>query len=174
MDMNRPGSSNIVDRRDRPPTMSLEEMLIQQVLNPRGDPPQMGQVDYTPVPGQPLGWDYDTLASAMDNLGYGVDDLGDAGIDQLLNMLEQGRAENNDAATPIIQQFIEQLDPHNQRVDRMLPMEYEDQSNGYWDAQNMGNGRGSSFMMRDGQRLEADPVGNGATMELIQKFLAGL
>lgn len=45
------------------------------------------------------------------------------------------------------------------------PMRSEDDMNGYWDAQNMGNGRGNSFVMENGQQRMADPVGNPAVIE---------
>lgn len=51
-------------------------------------------------------------------------------------------------------------DPNNANPN-LPPMEYEDEENGYWDAQNMGNGKGDSFVMENGQQRMADPVGNG-------------
>lgn len=66
------------------------------------------------------------------------------------------------------------IDPHNAPVQGMQPMQMEDDEDGYWDAQHMGNGRGDSFMMKDGQRMEADPVGNGADFQQILQLLQQL
>lgn len=45
------------------------------------------------------------------------------------------------------------------------PMQQEDAEHGYWDAQEMGNGRGQSFMMRNGKRMNADPVAGASTVD---------
>ncbi len=59
-----------------------------------------------------------------------------------------------------------QTDPNNTNPNAQ-PLGAEDGENGYWDAQNMGNGKGNSFLMENGQQRAADPVGNGALVEEI-------
>lgn len=61
-------------------------------------------------------------------------------------------------------------DPHNANPNA-APMRSEDDENGYWDAKNMGNGRGNSFVMENGKQLMADPVGNGATIEALMQLI---
>ena len=82
------------------PYQAIEALLSNSVPNK----PTMGQGEYKAQPGQPLGWDYDTLMTVMDEMGLGeqTKTMDDSVIDQMLQMLEQQGAPNNDAAMQLI------------------------------------------------------------------------
>lgn len=136
------------------------EQILGPILN-SAPKPTMGEGDYAYSGKGPRGWDYDTLSTVMDEMGYRSEDLNDKNISELLTQLEEFEADNNDDAIPVIANFIQSLDWNNSPIAGLLPLNEEDEENGYWDALNRGNGRGESFIMRDGERTPADPVGNG-------------
>lgn len=146
---------------------AIMQGLLQQIMPEEANRPVMGQGDYTPVKGQPLGWDYDTLVSALTEMGYpNLDqEMSDNFMLDIMQELEHSQADSNDKAIPILMQMLESRDPNNKFAGH-LPALSED-SPGYWDAAQAGNGRGKSFInypqgMEDPRTVMADPVGNGA------------
>ncbi len=154
---------------------SIEQSLLQQIMPEEANRPVMGEGHYQKPQRGRAGWDYDTLLSALTEMGHpNLDmEMSEDRMDQVLQALEAGGAVNNDQAIPILAALFEQMDPNNKFAGH-LPAEVED-SPGYWDAANMGNGDGQSFIHYppgpgeasdlpdgDGRYVRADPVGNGA------------
>jgi hypothetical protein len=159
----------------------IEQRLLQQIMPEEANMPRMGEGAYATKSGRgPRGWDYDTLVSALTDMGHPTLDqeMSPDMMDQLLSVLEAGGANSNIDAIPLLQQFFENVDPNN-RFAGHVPAMVED-SPGYWDAQNMGNGRGNSIInlpqgREDPRTVRADPIGNGAEIEdLIAQFLSGM
>lgn len=167
----REKSANIQDLRNDPIAKLIT--TIEMANQPTYEYPRMGEGEYTPIPGQPLGWDYETLDSLLYEMGYSISDLTDERQLQLMDELERGQAQNNDKGKGIVKAVLSEWDPNNEPVRGLFPVEYEDQD-GYWDAPNMGNGQGRSYQYKDGKLLEADPVGKQPMESLLHEFLMGL